>query len=230
MILIISFLLTSGCIKSNSTSITEKGSIINNSKPSPKVSLNTNKIKLANKNSNISVEETVNNLFFFQRHVSKLNYKGSFLFDDDVETNVKLNINLLVNTNNGSLYKLKLSTIEGIPNDRLNLGYFYVEKYKIYKINLTKKNLLKLKSGEVPNDSVIVCQNKEIRDTLTKDKSGLHQYIIVNGNRREYHSYNNNISTGFYETLIWEKNKGLINYRSGYGAERDSIDLQLSNH
>lgn len=49
--------------------------------------------------------------------------------------------------------------------------------------------------------------------------------LEVKGNERVYHSYNNQIETGFYESFIWEKNIGLISYESGYGAERDSIVL-----
>ena len=192
-----------------------------------------------NNTSNISKQyDKVNNLktpaqissFFFKDNVSQLNYKGSFLFDDDLEKDVKMHISEVANLKYGKLYELKLDAIEGIPNDRLNLGYFYVQKDKIYKIQPTEENLSKLKtSEELPNDSVIVCQNKEIKDTLSEDESGWHHYMELNGNKREYHSYNNKVETGYYESFIWEKNKGLINYRSGYGAESDSIELQLSN-
>lgn len=65
---------------------------------------------------------------------------------------------------------------------------------------------------------------------LGEDESGFHSYLEVKGDKREYHSYNNQVSTGYYESFIWEKGKGLINYRSGYGAESNSIELQLINN
>lgn len=159
-----------------------------------------------------------------------LNYKGIFLFKKAIQKEVKLQISEMSNLNNGKLYELKLVSIEGVPNERLSLGYFYVQKDKIYKIEPTEENLNKLKtSEEVPNSSAIVCQDKELKDILNKDEAGWHYYIDVNGDKREYHSYNNKVSTGYYESFIWEKNKGLINCRSGYGAEKDSIELHLIN-
>lgn len=173
----------------------------------------------------------VSNLFFIKDKDSKLNYKGDFLFLDIVIKDVKLNINELANLRYGKLYELKLDSIEGIPDKRLSLGYFYVQKDKIYKIDPTEENLSKLQvSEDLPADSVIVCSDQEIRDTLGKDQKGFHYYLEVNGDKREYHSYNNMVATGYYESFTWEKGKGLIFYQSGFGAERDSIKLQLMNN
>jgi len=111
---------------------------------------------------------------------------------------VKLQISEIANLKNGKLYELKLDSIEGVPTERLSLGYFYVQKDKIYKIEPTEENLNKLKtSEEVPNGSAIVCQDKELKDALSKDEAGWHHYIVVNGDKREYHSYNNS----FYRIL-----------------------------
>lgn len=227
-LLTIGVIFTSGCTKSNKIpNSTKPGIDASNSKPSPQVNSTSNQTD-ANNNANV---EIVDNSCFFKSNISQMNYKGKFLFDDIVEQDVKLNINELANLKNGKLYELKLDSIEGVPNDRLSLGYFYVQKDKIYKIEPTEENLSKLKtSEELPDSSVIVCQDKEIKDTLDKDEPGFHHYLEVNGDKREYHSYNNQVSTGYYESFTWEKGKGLINYRSGYGAERDSIELQLKNN
>jgi hypothetical protein len=231
IILTIGCILTSGCAKSKDTpNISEQGSNANNLKPSIQVDLNTNKTDSANNKSNITDAETVDNSFFFRSNVSQLNYKGKFLFNDIVEKDVKLHIKEVANLKYGKLYELTLDSIKDVPHDRLSLGYFYVQKDKIYKIEPNEENLNKLKtSEEVSNDIVIVCQDKEIKDILNKDEPGWHHFIEANGNKRRYHSYNNKVSTGYYESFTWEKNKGLINYRSGYGAERDSIELQLNN-
>lgn len=229
--LTICFILTSGCTKlNNAPNISERSSNTNSIEPSTQVNLNTNKINSVDNKSNITDTETVDNSFFFRNNVSQLNYKANFLFNEAVEKDVNLHIKEVDNLKYGKLYELKIESIEDIPNDRLSLGYFYVQKDKIYKIEPTEENLSKLKtSEEAPNDSVIVCQDEGIKDTLSKDELGWHHYIEVNGDRREYHSYNNQVSTGYYESFTWVKNKGLINYRSGYGAEKDSIELQLIN-
>lgn len=48
------------------------------------------------------------------------------MFDDFVEKNVKLNIIKKVNFKYGELYELKFEFIEGILDECLSLGYFYV--------------------------------------------------------------------------------------------------------
>lgn len=182
-----------------------------------------------NPSSNITVERDTSNLFFFNSNVSQLKYKGGFLFDDIIEKDVILNINEIAELKYGKLYELKLDPVEGVPNERLNLGYFYVEEDKIYKIEPTEENLNKLKTTkELPTDSTIVCQDKEMKDNLNKDELGWHQYIEVDGDKRVYNSYNNQTDTGYYESFTWGKNKGLTYYKSGFGAESDSIELQLS--
>jgi hypothetical protein len=224
VLLTIGVIFTSGCTKSNEIpNSTKQDSHASNSKSSPQVNSISNKT-----DANM---EIVDNSCFFKSNISQMNYKGNFLFDEILEQDLELNINELANLKNGKLYELKLDPIEGVPNNRLSLGYFYVQKDKIYKIESTEENLSKLKtSEELPNDSVIVCQDKEIKNTIGKDEPGFHHYLEINGDKREYHSYNNHVSTGYYESFTWEKGKGLINYRSGYGAERDSIELQLINN
>ncbi|MEW5758603.1 MAG: hypothetical protein AB1755_03915 [Candidatus Omnitrophota bacterium] len=178
--------------------------------------------------TNIANAEITGNPFFLKNNISNLNYKGKFLFDCIVEKDVKLNINEAAKLKYGKLYELKLDRIEGIPEERLRLGYFYVQPDKIYKIEPTEKNLDRLKAGgEAPNYSLIVCQDKEIKDTLSKNEPGFHSCLEINGHKREYRSYNNQVSTGYYESFTWEKDKGLISYRSGYGANKDFIELQL---
>ena len=239
IIIVVSFLLISGCVKTDSTpNAPNQGDNGNSSKLSTQANLTydktdtSKKVDVPNKTDVSSSTNIINagvgsNLFFFRNNDSELSYKGKFLFYDIVEKDVKLNIIELANLKSGKLYELKLDTIEGIPNERLSLGYFYVLKDKTYKIQPTEENLNKLKTSErLPVGSVIVCKEKEIKDSLCKDEPGFHYYMKINGDKREYHSYNNRVSTGYYESFTWEKDKGLINYRSGYGAERDSIELQ----
>ena len=72
----------------------------------------------------------------------------------------------------------------GIPEDRLSLGYFYVQADKIYKIEPSEENISRLKtSEELPEGSVIVCQDEEIKDTLGEDEPGSHHWLEANGEK-----------------------------------------------
>ena len=77
----------------------------------------------------------------------------------------------------------------------------------------------------MPLDGYIVCQNEELKDPLDENVKGWHHYIKVDGDKRESHYYNTAVDTGYYENMIWERGKGLISYRSGYGALREAIEL-----
>ncbi|KNY25863.1 DUF5991 domain-containing protein [Pseudobacteroides cellulosolvens] len=227
IILMLGLIVASGCGKTNDSSNLSQPHASSSSLEPEQSDLNTNK---ADSKYNNSDKENVDNAFFFKDSVSELNYNGRFLFDEPVEKDVKLHINEVTSAKSGRIYELKLDSIDGVSTERLSLGYFCVQKDKIYKIEPTKENLNKLiRNKEMPNDSVVVCQDKEIKDTLSNEEHGWHHYLKVDGNKREYYSYNNLVGTGYYESFIWEKDKGLINYRSGYGAERDSIEIQLIN-
>lgn len=214
IILALGLALTYGCSKSSDSIKGDTG-----------VSNSNKTVSTSNGSSTIYSEPIVNS-FFFQGNVTQQKYKASF---DGAKEDVMLHINEVANLKNGKLYELKLDSIEGFKSNRLNLGYFYVQKDRIYKIEPTEENLNKLKtSDELPEGSVTVCADKEIKDTLKENEKGFHHNIVVNGNKREYHSYNNQVETGFYESFTWDENIGLINYRSGFGAGRD--ELELSNN
>lgn len=246
MLIIITLIFTFGCSNASETADTTSDA---SNIDSPSITGDTNHTTDSSTISNISaaasslkIEQNIDvvkssaskpikstdNMFFFKKNISEVSYKGTFSFNDFAEKDIKLLINEVKSLKHGNLYELKLSSIKEIPADRLCLGYFYVQKDRIYKIDPTKENLDKLASSEkIPKNSTIVCQDKEIKDTLGKEEAGWHYNIEVLGDKREYHSYNNLVSTGYYEAFTWEKGKGLISYRSGFGAERDSIELNL---
>jgi len=61
----------------------------------------------------------------------------------------------------------------------------------------------------------------------SNDEEGWRESIVYDGFMCEYRGYNTLVETGFYECFIWEKGKGLIMYKSGFGAEKDDIELNL---
>ncbi len=169
------------------------------------------------------------NTFFFKNNITEATYSGTFAFGEDVQNvDVQLNIEQIAQLKDGAVYELELEPVDGVGEERLNLGYFYVQKNTIYKFSASQENLESLKSsGKLPEDSVIVCQEKVLKDNSGEDEPGFHYYIEVDGNKRVYHSYNDMTGTGYFESFTWEKNKGLVSYRSGFGAENDLIELQV---
>ncbi len=164
---------------------------------------------------------------YFKDDISSEKYVGRLIFDDIIEKEVTVNTKLIKSIDRGRIYTIYLDPIESVPEERLNIGHFYEQGGVLYKINLTEENIELLKStGNLPEDSRIVCQEYEMKDELDEEK-GFHQYININDDEINYHSYNNNTESGYYESFTWKKNIGLLSYRSGFGAERDSIELRL---
>lgn len=125
----------------------------------------------------------------------------------------------------GFLYELNIDYGEEIEEDikeRLWLGYFFVTNNKIYRIsNFSQKEVL------TPDDfyqkGIVVCQEEAIENHLRSD--GISEYIKADGDIRQYGQYNTLTETGFYERFVWKKRKGFIQYVSGFGAERDVIEI-----
>lgn len=176
----------------------------------------------------------------------EVEFNGEVWFDEfgdvsalDYET--KVNFVEVAKLKKGILYQLKIDQMSDfkIPKERLSLGYFYVQKDKIMRIwedkghdaqgnvwTLSKKTLNRIiENGEIPKHSAIVCQEKGYEDTLKNDKIGWHQYLKIEDESKEriryggWYQYPHH--SGYWETFIWEKENGLIYYKSGY---RDGID------
>lgn len=184
-------------------------------------------------NGPIQVEKQVEeNTFFFTPNTEEISYDGTFMFYDIEHKQVNLGIKEVGSYEDGKVYELKLNQVdvEGVPNDRLNLGLFYVQADKICKIEATEANLELLQTEkELPKERVVVCQRQPVTDWLGEYEENGHHELETTENQCTYTFYNDQVGTGYYETIVWEKDKGLIAYRSGFGAERDAIELTLSN-
>jgi hypothetical protein len=181
-----------------------------------------------NKRPSVTESQLGSNLFFFKDSITRFQYNGSFLTDTMIEKEITLYVIKKAILKRGTVYELKLDSVENIPADRLSLGIFYVRNDKIFKLSDPEKGLSDLKTNEdgIAEDDV-VCQDSAKKDKYKEDEQAWHQYIERDANKCVYHAYNNQVTTGYYESFTWEKSKGLIIYRSGFGAERDGIELQL---
>lgn len=193
--------------------------------------------KLQDKTSQFIVSTDSNdnlNSFFYKDDVHKANYKARFTFAGvDLPNEVELLITEVLSFKNGIMYELKINYSKDFRGrnyygwDRFHLVYFYVQKDKIYLIQ--DQNVLdNIKTeADIINNGIIVCQEDEVKDALDENEGGWHEYILVHDKRREYHGYNSFGETGFYEMFIWEQGNGLVEYKCGFGAEKDDIELKL---
>jgi hypothetical protein len=88
---------------------------------------------------------------------------------------IYLNIIKIADLKYGELYKLKLDDIETAQGEVIDitpehlegLGYFYVQKNKIYKCDATDENLdILLKYGTLPENTMLICDETGYADLL----------------------------------------------------------------
>lgn len=189
------------------------------------------------KNDQIITDEKVQrNDFFFDDITTKRIYNVRQSLSDEIPLEMSLRITLSSQYENGRLYRIECDYVEHFPEryeggvDRLSLGYFYVQDnssviYQIREENMTDE--LEKSEEKIMSAGTVVCQEKEKKDILGEGENGWHEWIVVDNDRREYHSYNDLTGTGFYEQFIWERGYGLIYYTSGFGADKDMIEMTL---
>ena len=76
----------------------------------------------------------------------------------------------------------------------------------------------------VINGEMVRCM-EDITDELEVSEAGKHITIIQRGEQIIYDrvDINENGSRGFYERFVWEKGKGLVEYKSGYRMESEIL-------
>ena len=139
----------------------------------------------------------------------------------------------------GSVYKLVIEPLGALTDERLNI-YFYVTNSKIYRLwsyvyqdDITfyddDELLVKVLDTDekLINNGQIVCQNEKMQCELKEGDSEFHFAITKQGKQIQYSSYTitPNGEVYYYENFIWEEGKGLIEFGSGYRAERDPLYL-----
>lgn len=170
--------------------------------------------------------------FFFDYGTETVAFEAEFASTPFGEyEQVQIQVEQVEQWENGILYTMMIeSDTEDdsryfYDRDRFFLGYFYVSEDKIYRIDENKMEKINIKNEEdFIARGTVVCQEMGKEDSL-KEEKGWHEEIMVEGTVCTYRSYNDLTETGYYERFVWEKGKGLIEYKSGFGAERDRIYL-----
>ncbi len=185
-------------------------------------------------NQENSSEQAVN--YFFPQEVVSQEYTATFSgFSGPAEQkDVTLSVTEVQHFKEGILYELKvdsneeeLNRYEEYRGKWWDIGLFLVKEDEIYLIR-GEEILNRFRStDEIQNAGTLVCNEAGKEDILGEDKKGWHEYIVVDGDRREYHAYNNLTETGYYECFVWEAGRGLVRYWSGYGARSNDIELFL---
>ncbi len=157
--------------------------------------------------------------YFFPQGTEGVTYTGS-LWDSSEQQVLELSIAKVEAFAEGNLYQLQIKYDKELQGrwgiDRRDLGLFLVMGDRIYKVDATKEAPYTVE--DIISTGTLVCSKENKEDTLGEEEKGGHEYIVADGNRVEYHGYNTLVETGYYECFIWEKGKGLVEYRSGYGA------------
>lgn len=179
----------------------------------------------------MSEEADAYNLFF----TGEENRYYNAVFEGDRECKAELFIDNVKEYENGTLYHLYVneesldSTFERWGNEPFDMGYIFVCSDKIYFLNyITEEEALLLTEEEITDKGDVVCQEESKEDVLQENEKGWHEYIVVDGDRCEYHGWNDLVETGWYQSFTWEKKNGLVGFRCGFGAGRGHMELSLT--
>lgn len=212
----------------------------------------------------LTADNSIENPYFFDMEDASIEYEGFFnpLSYNEIEQNVNLNIKKIKTFENTILYALELdqldvtSSWDGILDIQRFLGYFYVTEDIVYRIDYrTAYDLLRVVTGEsyIDNDElpqkmislieeneaeflaqcIIVCNENGTENIAAED--GYHQFVEVDGEKRIFRTYNDNVSaTTVYQTIVWERGRGITHYQQGFGSRighmEFGIDLSDRGH
>lgn len=182
-------------------------------------------------------ERMVGNDFFYTEGTSTIEYNGYIYPLSCVEKKQKvyLDVTEIETFENGTLYTLELQQIEAneewgdISMGRRYLGYFYVTEDMIYRRAVetydgfteaqTKKWIALIESDEQSfiEQCYVVCSEEAVPDM--EHENDYHTYIEAVGDLRIFQLYNDYVGgTDDYETIVWQKGKGIVYYEHGAGG------------
>ena len=158
------------------------------------------------------------NEFFPHLDGDVIEYTGEFLFDEAVDFDGKVKVEKIRNTNKGILYCLTI----------LEPGIKMTDPWKINPdcskicFNVTKDEINLYESNKNRSSETLVMN-------LHANELPVPYEFTCDGTTSVYRYVNDKVETGFYETFIFEKGVGLVEYKRGYGAKRDHVELKMKN-
>ena len=97
-----------------------------------------------------------------------------------------------------------------------NKDYLYLGTYIVKENQIIKK---------VEDDNIVIWSNKAIKDKNKSDK-GIHSYVKIEKDTIFSRYSNQTVETGYYEQNDFSKDKTLLRFESGFGAQRDLIKIE----
>lgn len=97
-----------------------------------------------------------------------------------------------------------------------NKDYLYLGTYIVKENQIIKK---------VEDDNIVIWSNKAIKDKNKSDK-GIHSYVKIEKDTIFSRYSNQTVETGYYEQNDFSKDKTLLKFESGFGAQRDLIKIE----
>lgn len=180
------------------------------------------------------------NPYFFQKEHVYLQANAKYQDGAElVETTAYLESYLVKKYEYGTVYRLKIEPLGDLIIDRYNI-YFYVSNNKIHKVYgfLQEDNKVitfradderlteMLDTDEkLINNGYIVCQENETTDDLEAYETGDHFAFQKSENQITFDGWTIQglHELYYYETLVWEEGKGLVEFTSGFGTEEQEI-------
>ena len=184
--------------------------------------------------------EQTSNPYFYNTDYIALQATAEYVeLENQEESHIGIKVYLVKEYKYGKLYKFAMEPMDCLEDARTNI-YFYVTPEKIYRIwgyIFQEEKMIEFYDDDetitacldtdekLINNGEIVCQCEEM---TRENESGTSSCISVLGDKVIYSRYDmqDNGEIGFYEWFVWEHSKGLTDYGSGFGVERDILYLK----
>lgn len=158
-------------------------------------------------------------------------YDSNFLFYEDIEfpEQVELMYETINKDEEGILYLIRIDMNEEFSgrdyygHDRTKLGYFYVTDAIVYFVDELDVDS-EMTIEKIKSEGRIIYAEQDYYESLEITESE-NDYLEFVDNNCIYHYFNNSVETGYYRTVGWNKEQGLIMFRNGFGALSESISL-----
>jgi hypothetical protein len=156
--------------------------------------------------------------------VSQTDYRVIYFFEEEIES-IPVSITKVSSSDDGDVYSYDIvyddqSFEYDMERDRFNIGTFLFKDDEIYV-----STSLNYESDEQDylDSSVLVYSDEDYTDEVEGYDVKLHN----DGNLCKFTLSNNRVESGYYMEYIFNSDKELVYFRSGYGAERDPIEITL---
>ena len=155
---------------------------------------------------------------------SQTDYRVIYFFEEEIES-IPVSITKISSSDEGDVYSYDIvyddqSFEYDMERDRFNIGTFLFTDDEIY---VSTSLNYETDEQDYFDSSVLVYSDEDYTDEVEGYDVKLHN----DGNLCKFTLSNNRVESGYYMEYIFNSDKELVYFRSGYGAERDPIEITL---